>query len=635
MTTRELTAITRSFLNQAEIATLDTFDAVIVWGYPLYSHTHSYIHYCWTKTFLALGKPTFWYNDKEYDTQRTYKNCLFIAEGFQDDNIPLDASNTYCVLFPIHPQKYLACGARLIELRFHIPYFDDQNSYWDLNDGTHTLENISEDGIYERLSSNVGISKQFRGLTTTPMNYEALYMYWATDLLPWEINLDDAFITPEPTAVYVGTPYSGERWAEFEQTVKDLGIRMEYHNPWDHPISFQENRDLVKKATFAPDFRNDVHKANGYIPCRIFKNISYGVLPITDFKQAHELFGEHVVYDTDMKTLVKKGIEALADIPRRQAAMKYIAVRHTYVQRARDILRVLGKERPVPIPIAPYIQKNLNQVTFVTALIDIGREKYDGRKFSDYVSWFLPTLLFPVPMVIYVEPYLVDYVRAVRKDLPTRIIPQTFLTSPLRWLLDRVSYILANHTFRQYNPSDLLNRCPEYSILMSNKFAWIWNTIQDNPFQTDLFFWIDAGISRFLTEKHYSIVNSSVHPRVLRMLRRSKRILAQIGQNREQDIQNVLEGKKLSIEEIVGTNNSQIMGGFYGGCADTMSQAALYGMNQFVYEMAGKLRIDNDQVILFMLFQDRPDLFTLTAPTYQSTIPNLALFASGKPFLED
>ena len=55
------------------------FDKVIVWGFPLHTHTHSYIHGGWVKAFKSLGYDTYWFHDNEYPTDFDYNNCLFIT----------------------------------------------------------------------------------------------------------------------------------------------------------------------------------------------------------------------------------------------------------------------------------------------------------------------------------------------------------------------------------------------------------------------------------------------------------------------------------------------------------------------------------------------------------------------------
>jgi hypothetical protein len=38
---------------------------------------------------------------------------------------------------------------------------------------------------------------------------------------------------------------------------------------------------------------------------------------------------------------------------------------------------------------------------------------------------------------------------------------------------------------------------PEYNLIQYSKFGWLEEAIQENPFDTSSFFWIDMGISRF------------------------------------------------------------------------------------------------------------------------------------------
>ena len=39
---------------------------IVIWGYPLYSHTHSYIHAAFYKAFTHLGYETYWFHDGDY-----------------------------------------------------------------------------------------------------------------------------------------------------------------------------------------------------------------------------------------------------------------------------------------------------------------------------------------------------------------------------------------------------------------------------------------------------------------------------------------------------------------------------------------------------------------------------------------
>ena len=94
------------------------FSKVVIWGFPLHTHTHSYIHYGWHKAFTYLGYPTYWFDDTNYPTDFDYNNCLFITEGYADTNIPIVPTSIYYVHIAIHPEKYLNRVKRFIEIRY-------------------------------------------------------------------------------------------------------------------------------------------------------------------------------------------------------------------------------------------------------------------------------------------------------------------------------------------------------------------------------------------------------------------------------------------------------------------------------------------------------------------------------------
>jgi hypothetical protein len=620
-----------SYLTSQEKEVLQSFDKVIIWGYPLHTHTQSYLHACWVKTFTALGKDTYWFSDEQHESPDTfsYKNCLFIAEGFQESKIPLDSSNTYFINFCIYPEKYLRSGARLFEIRFNVKEFHDCNNDWKLDDGTHTLVNLSQDVLYEALKSNSGVAPEFRGTKSSLMNYEAVYMTWPTDLLPWEIDLKDAEPRAREQAIhYIGTPYGNKRLEQFQQLAKDQGIEFVHHDPWTKPIGFQEAKEFVQRSILAPDFRPESsvedkayygelngknHLAIGYIPCRLYKNISYGHLPLTDSPHAAEHFGDAVVFDKDIEQLIKKGLEAQHDIERKHRAMKMIAERHTYLHRARDLLRAILQPRPAPLH-PHFLPTTWSQTTIVSALIDIGRDELDGRKFSTYVDWFKQFLQIPAPMVLFVDPSIFEVVRTLREKKPTKIICQNFQATPLSWSTPFLQQTQDSKEWKDYakNPTDINNKSAPYVALMHNKFPWVWDAIQDNPFKTDLFFWMDGGLTRFHPTLPYFGIEP--HPRTMRTLRKNKQICAQIGGYKESYFQKFFNGQRFSTDELIGTNENIIMGGFWGGHIQTVQSLCEFGMRFFVRELIQKHRIENDQPTLFFHFQENYSLYKLSMP---------------------
>ena len=100
---------------------------VIIWGFPLHSHTHSYIHHGWYKGFKHLGHETYWFHDGDYPKDFDYSNCVFITEGYADRNIPINSESTYIVHVCINPEKYLGKVKRIIDMRYLVDEIKDCN----------------------------------------------------------------------------------------------------------------------------------------------------------------------------------------------------------------------------------------------------------------------------------------------------------------------------------------------------------------------------------------------------------------------------------------------------------------------------------------------------------------------------
>ena len=85
---------------------------IIIWGYPLHSHTHSYIHKGFYDAFKYLGYETYWFHDGDYPQDFDFSNCVFWTEGYADKNIPINDTSTYFVHVCPDPRKYIDAGVK-------------------------------------------------------------------------------------------------------------------------------------------------------------------------------------------------------------------------------------------------------------------------------------------------------------------------------------------------------------------------------------------------------------------------------------------------------------------------------------------------------------------------------------------
>src|SRR5690606_1351913 len=135
------------------------------------------------------------------------------------------------------------------------------------------------------------------------VNQKLIFLPWATDLLPYEIDeIKYSMGGNEKPAVVnwvgtIGSGYFGNRYEVdgFKKACCENSIEFK------HIVnaSMEKNIDLIQKSYMAPAIQGTYQCEKGYIPCRIFKNISYGQWGITNNKRVYDLFKGKIIYNSD------------------------------------------------------------------------------------------------------------------------------------------------------------------------------------------------------------------------------------------------------------------------------------------------------------------------------------------------
>jgi hypothetical protein len=332
------------------------FSKVIIWGFPLHTHTHSYIHYGWHKGFKYLGFETYWFDDSNFPKDFDYTNTLFITEGYADNNIPINDSSIYFVHIAREPEKYIGRVKRFIEIRYLVDHIKDCNYNYILDKSK--CKKISNCTYYEQLENNGGIARFHNN--PKPMNYECIYTCWATDLLPDEIVEENIYKERDNKIYWFGSAnHSNTKEIRifYEECVKN-NIEFITNNPWSNPLPFEKVQEYTMKSLMSPDFRSSgdpnkirigetgtCHKQIGYIACRLLKAISYGHLGITNSKNAYELLNKTVVYNSDEKQLFYDALVNLKNYELIKTQMKIVKEEHTFLNRIQDLLSVIEYDK--------------------------------------------------------------------------------------------------------------------------------------------------------------------------------------------------------------------------------------------------------------------------------------------------
>jgi hypothetical protein len=176
-----------------------------------------------------------------------------------------------------------------------------------------------------------------------------LYQPWATDLLPHEIDQQKQKVLERKTPrknqwIYVGTT-GGGLFGNQEQIDRFRAGCQKFNLLLHRPVavcSREENRDWVFESRLAPCLVGPWQAEHGYIPCRIFKNISYGNLGVTNSEEVYRLLDGKVIFHSDPYELVSKALSigAEEEIQLTLDLMDTVKKKHTYLQRIEQIFSV-------------------------------------------------------------------------------------------------------------------------------------------------------------------------------------------------------------------------------------------------------------------------------------------------------
>jgi len=331
--------------------TMVQLSRILIWGHELHSHTHSYIHNAFTRGFKRLGLETHWLRDEP-------------NPGISTDNALIFAHNVACKHLPISQTSYYVFHN--MECRPHPVYPDErilQHMYPD---------NVPVRGIpLGHIMTLQVFSKECKRLTPLPdtdgsgeykehlytnqhVDVPSIYMPWATDLFPDDIqhNIDKlGTIRANATNAvhFVGMQFGPWDYVSEYCKVHDIpfvtyGGTFEISS--DRNLSVEENMHFIQKSITAPAVQSIWQVDNMYVPCRIFKNISYGKMGVTNSPTVSEMFDGKLVYDTDIPTMMDKALKFEKDMSVENTdriinLMKVVQAKHTYLNRCRAILRQL------------------------------------------------------------------------------------------------------------------------------------------------------------------------------------------------------------------------------------------------------------------------------------------------------
>ena len=260
----------------------------------------------------------------------------------------------------------------------------------------------------------------------------------------------------------------------------------------------------------------------------------------------------------------------------------------------------------------------MSNVTVVSALFNIDR--VDGRKWDEYLKWFDKTLQLKVPMILFITEDLVEFVEERRGDLPTELIVDTIDDIPYYHLKDEIQDILDSEEYKENisDPDRIECKQAMFSVIQYSKFPWIKYAVEKNPHDTDYFFWLDAGGSRFFD--NFDLTEQWPSKEACKSLEEmGESFLLQMNCDYYPDLYNADE---LDLDYLYD-NRSYVLGSLFGGHKNKIPSVCDLVEDVLINEMINKKNVNNEQIALGYIIKKYSDEFSLYERT---TGKHMALF---------
>ena len=265
------------------------FTRVVVWGGRRDLHSHSHIHRHFFRAAQALGLRAVWVEDEPAARDALTPGALVIAADVW--------------------AKHLAPAAPQVSYVLH--NFDGSHPL------CRELEQSPERLLRLQVWSNDALGEPWGVARSYYREGRTLFQPWGTDLLAGE------FLAPIANRESTDAVFVGAIWSERsshgelgnEDAIEELRAALAANGlAFRHltHVSDAENVEAVRAARLAPAFAGAWQVSRNYFPCRVFKNVSYGQLAITNVPAMQDLFLGCGLNTTAVEPMVEEAL-ALAD----------------------------------------------------------------------------------------------------------------------------------------------------------------------------------------------------------------------------------------------------------------------------------------------------------------------------------
>jgi hypothetical protein len=287
---------------------------IVIWGLKKRYHTHRHIHMAFYVNAKKLGYNTIWVEDEKKNQKYLESGDLIISaevQGkmvpkkfrFEDYNLPIRDDIFYCL-----------------------------HNFKDIFKNKLKSKNYINLQVYNDSVLNMSDIKKYDEFIYFDNKTRTLYQPWGTDLLPGEFR--KPVFSNNRFVFWIGSIWNDKNnhgnineINELRTALSEEGlnlIKIRFIPDWFNVF-------LIRVSKIAPAIAGRHQVDVNYLPCRMFKNISYGQLGVTNVKKFKDILGDSFIEGNTIKELIKNSLKlSRNDYIAKVRAQQKVIKKYTY-----------------------------------------------------------------------------------------------------------------------------------------------------------------------------------------------------------------------------------------------------------------------------------------------------------------
>lgn len=291
------------------------YKKIVIWGFRTHFHTHRYIHAAFYDNLKKLGASVVWVEDAARNKTVVSAGDLVIAMNMAAQHVPYVTGAYYC-----------------------LHNFDENEwtrQFLAQIDRTHSVR------LQVYKNSAEQSDQKWDEVTYFDSYSRTLYQPWGTNLLAEEFKPP---IAPRGRLVFwVGSVWNNALNQGNIQEIDELKTALALHGLRFVQLRFigdALNTFFIRRSRLAPAIGGAWQVQQNYLPCRMFKNISYGQLGFSNIQKFDSLLHNAHIPGDSISDLVDNALALSApEYVRLVLDQQSVVRRHTYLQKCINIFK--------------------------------------------------------------------------------------------------------------------------------------------------------------------------------------------------------------------------------------------------------------------------------------------------------